>query len=154
MGAFHFTVFCNHIRLLRLLPKHNNLSFPLLEAERIADAYSLLDKMLHSAVLSDWRAVWGFEARKVVVSDKFVVNSCSFVCYESFHSNMPQFTEEEVLSNQALLALLDRIAQEKKASPGQISLAWMLAANHILCQSQGHTKQQGCRKTWHRRISP
>lgn len=43
-----------------------------------------------------------------------------------YRSSMPQFTPEAVDQNRELLALLDRIAAEKGATPAQISLAWML----------------------------
>lgn len=43
-----------------------------------------------------------------------------------YRSNMPQFTDEAVEQNQALLALLRRMAEEKNATLAQISMAWML----------------------------
>ena len=43
-----------------------------------------------------------------------------------YRSNMPQFTPEAADQNRDLLALLRRIAEEKNATPAQISLAWML----------------------------
>lgn len=43
-----------------------------------------------------------------------------------YRAMMPQFTEEGVKENAELLALLERLASEKNASPSQISLAWML----------------------------
>ena len=43
-----------------------------------------------------------------------------------YRSNMPQFTDEAVERNQALLALLRRMAEEKDATPAQVSMAWML----------------------------
>ncbi|MBO5283949.1 MAG: aldo/keto reductase [Lachnospiraceae bacterium] len=43
-----------------------------------------------------------------------------------YRSNMPQFTDEAVEKNRALLTLLAHMAEEKSATPGQISLAWML----------------------------
>lgn len=43
-----------------------------------------------------------------------------------YRSNMPQFTEEAVEKNQALLDLLHHMAEEKSATPAQISMAWML----------------------------
>ena len=43
-----------------------------------------------------------------------------------YRSNMPQFTPEAADQNRELLALLHRIAEEKNATPAQISLAWML----------------------------
>ena len=43
-----------------------------------------------------------------------------------YRSAMPQFTDEAIDRNRELLALLDRMAQEKNATPAQISMAWML----------------------------
>lgn len=43
-----------------------------------------------------------------------------------YRSNMPQFTDEAVEKNQALLDLLHHMAEEKSATPAQISMAWML----------------------------
>lgn len=43
-----------------------------------------------------------------------------------YRSNMPQFTDEAVEQNRELLALLKRIAENKNATPAQISMAWML----------------------------
>ena len=44
-----------------------------------------------------------------------------------YRASMPQFTDQAVDQNQALLTLLTTLAQEKGATPAQISLAWMLA---------------------------
>lgn len=44
-----------------------------------------------------------------------------------YRSVMPQFTEEGMKKNGTLLALLHQIAEEKQATPAQISLAWMMA---------------------------
>ena len=46
--------------------------------------------------------------------------------HEDYRSMMPQFSAEGVEKNQALLALLHKLADEKQATPAQISLAWML----------------------------
>lgn len=43
-----------------------------------------------------------------------------------YRSNMPQFTDAAMEQNRELLALLQRIAEEKNATPAQISMAWML----------------------------
>lgn len=43
-----------------------------------------------------------------------------------YRSNMPQFTDEAVEKNQKLLELLHTIAENKNATPAQISMAWML----------------------------
>src|SRR5579863_10222969 len=44
-----------------------------------------------------------------------------------FRSTLPRFTPEAMKANQALIDLLGRIAQRKKATPAQIALAWLLA---------------------------
>ncbi|MCM1162403.1 MAG: aldo/keto reductase [Roseburia sp.] len=43
-----------------------------------------------------------------------------------YRSNMPQFTDEAIDKNQKLLELLHTIAENKNATPAQISMAWML----------------------------
>lgn len=43
-----------------------------------------------------------------------------------YRSNMPQFTDEAIDRNQKLLELLHTIAENKNATPAQISMAWML----------------------------
>lgn len=48
-----------------------------------------------------------------------------------YRSNMPQFTDEAIEQNQGLLALLGHIAEDKEATPAQISMAWMLSLIHI-----------------------
>jgi aryl-alcohol dehydrogenase-like predicted oxidoreductase len=44
-----------------------------------------------------------------------------------FRAALPRFTPEARKANQALVELLGRIAQRKKATPAQIALAWLLA---------------------------
>jgi aryl-alcohol dehydrogenase-like predicted oxidoreductase len=46
-----------------------------------------------------------------------------------FRSTLPRFTPENRKANQALVDLLARIAQSKKATPAQIALTWLLAQN-------------------------
>ncbi|MGN1225219.1 MAG: aldo/keto reductase, partial [Ruminococcus sp.] len=43
-----------------------------------------------------------------------------------YRSNMPQFKDEAIDQNQKLLNLLVTIAENKNATPAQISMAWML----------------------------
>ncbi len=43
-----------------------------------------------------------------------------------YRSVMPQFTPDAIEKNGALLDLLRAVAEEKNATPAQISLAWML----------------------------
>jgi len=44
-----------------------------------------------------------------------------------FRNILPRFTPEARKTNQALVDLLDKIAERKKATPAQIALAWLLA---------------------------
>jgi aryl-alcohol dehydrogenase-like predicted oxidoreductase len=44
-----------------------------------------------------------------------------------FRNIVPRFTPEARKANQALVDLLKRIAERKKATPAQIALAWLLA---------------------------
>ena len=44
-----------------------------------------------------------------------------------FLSILPRFTPEAMKANQALVDLLKRIAERKKATPAQIALAWLLS---------------------------
>jgi len=44
-----------------------------------------------------------------------------------FRNVVPRFTPENRKANQALVDLIDRFAQQKKATPAQIALAWLLA---------------------------
>ena len=44
-----------------------------------------------------------------------------------FRNNLPRFTPEARKANQALVDLLGRIAERKKATPARIALAWLLA---------------------------
>ena len=44
-----------------------------------------------------------------------------------FRSTLPRFTPEARKANQALVDLLGKIAQQRKATPAQIALAWLLA---------------------------
>ncbi|WP_410964950.1 aldo/keto reductase, partial [Salmonella sp. SAL04286] len=44
-----------------------------------------------------------------------------------FRAILPRFTPEAMAANQALVDLLKRIAEQKKETPAQIALAWLLA---------------------------
>jgi len=57
-----------------------------------------------------------------------------------FRSTLPRFTPEAMKSNQALIDLLGRIAQRKKATPAQIALAWLLARKPWIVPIPGTTK--------------
>lgn len=57
-----------------------------------------------------------------------------------FRSTLPRFTPEALKANQALVDLLGRIAAEKKATPAQVALAWLLAQKPWIVPIPGTTK--------------
>jgi len=57
-----------------------------------------------------------------------------------FRSTLPRFRPENMDANQAMVALLGRVAKEKKATPGQIALAWLLAKKPWIVPIPGTTK--------------
>lgn len=57
-----------------------------------------------------------------------------------YRSNMPQYTEEGFEKGRELLALLNNFAEEKKATPAQISLAWMLCKKPYIVPIPGSRK--------------
>ena len=59
-----------------------------------------------------------------------------------FRCILPRFTPEALKANQALIKLLGDIAQQKKATPAQIALAWLLAQKPWIVPIPGTTKLQ------------
>ncbi|MGB6028071.1 MAG: aldo/keto reductase [Candidatus Sulfotelmatobacter sp.] len=57
-----------------------------------------------------------------------------------FRSTLPRFTPEALKLNQALIDLLGSIAKQKKATPAQIALAWLLAQKPWIVPIPGTTK--------------
>ena len=57
-----------------------------------------------------------------------------------FRNIVPRFTPEARKANQALVDLLARIAERKKATPAQIALAWLLAQKPWIVPIPGTTK--------------
>jgi aryl-alcohol dehydrogenase-like predicted oxidoreductase len=55
-------------------------------------------------------------------------------------SRIPRFTLENRKVNQAMVDLLGKIAEQKKAAPGQIALAWLLAQKPWIVPIPGTTK--------------
>jgi aryl-alcohol dehydrogenase-like predicted oxidoreductase len=43
-----------------------------------------------------------------------------------FRSTLPRFTPEALRANQALVELLERVGERKRATPAQVALAWLL----------------------------
>lgn len=57
-----------------------------------------------------------------------------------FRNVVPRFTEENRKANQALVDLIGRFAQQKKATPAQIALAWLLTQKPWIVPIPGTTK--------------
>ena len=57
-----------------------------------------------------------------------------------FRNTLPRFTPEARKANQALVELLGKIAEQKKATPAQIALAWLLAQKPWIVPIPGTTK--------------
>jgi aryl-alcohol dehydrogenase-like predicted oxidoreductase len=57
-----------------------------------------------------------------------------------FRNIVPRFTPEARKANQALVDLLGKIAAQKKATPAQIALAWLLARKPWIVPIPGTTK--------------
>jgi aryl-alcohol dehydrogenase-like predicted oxidoreductase len=57
-----------------------------------------------------------------------------------FRNTLPRFTPEARKANQALVDLLGRIGERKKATPAQIALAWLLAQKPWIVPIPGTTK--------------
>src|SRR5215467_10234487 len=57
-----------------------------------------------------------------------------------FRNTVPRFSPENRKANQALVELLGRIAERKKATPAQIALAWLLVQKPWIVPIPGTTK--------------
>jgi aryl-alcohol dehydrogenase-like predicted oxidoreductase len=57
-----------------------------------------------------------------------------------FRNTIPRFTHENRRANQGLVELLGKVAQQKKATPAQIALAWLLAQKPWIVPIPGTTK--------------
>jgi len=57
-----------------------------------------------------------------------------------FRSIVPRFTPENRKANQAMVDLIGRFARQKKATPAQIALAWLLAQKPWIVPIPGTTK--------------
>jgi aryl-alcohol dehydrogenase-like predicted oxidoreductase len=57
-----------------------------------------------------------------------------------FRNIVPRFSPENRKANQAFVELLSRVAEQKKATPAQIALAWLLAQKPWIVPIPGTTK--------------
>src|SRR6202049_4284810 len=74
----------------------------------------------------------GFPAGKVVEEHTFDSTD--------LRNTLPRFAPEALKANQALVDLLGRIAERKKATPAQIALAWLMAQKPWIVPIPGTTK--------------
>lgn len=68
--------------------------------------------------------------------------NAKFEAGTDYRSVMPQFTQEGMEQNRPLLELLHRLAEEKQATPAQISLAWMLCKKPYIVPIPGSRKSE------------
>ncbi|MBY5812644.1 aldo/keto reductase [Rhizobium leguminosarum] len=64
----------------------------------------------------------------------------SKIAENDFRKLLPRFTPEAMEKNQALVDLIRRVAEDKKATPAQIALAWLLAQKPWIVPIPGTTK--------------
>src|ERR1700683_5377581 len=57
-----------------------------------------------------------------------------------FRSQVPRFSPENLKANQAMVAMVEKFAQQKKTTPAQIALAWLLAQKPWIVPIPGTTK--------------
>jgi len=57
-----------------------------------------------------------------------------------FRNIVPRFTTEYRKANQAVVDLIGKVAQQKKATPAQVALAWLLAQKSWIVPIPGTTK--------------
>jgi aryl-alcohol dehydrogenase-like predicted oxidoreductase len=74
----------------------------------------------------------GFLTGKITAETKFDSTD--------FRSTVPRFDEENRRANGALVDLLSKFAEQKKATPAQIALAWLLAKKPWIVPIPGTTK--------------
>ncbi len=68
------------------------------------------------------------------------INQSTTFDRSDFRSQIPRFAPEARKANQALVDLLGKIAERKKATPAQIALAWLLAQKPWIIPIPGTTK--------------
>ena len=74
----------------------------------------------------------GFLTGKITAETKFDSTD--------FRSTVPRFSEENRKANQVLVDMVTRFAEQKKVTPGQIALAWLLAQKPWIAPIPGTTK--------------
>lgn len=73
------------------------------------------------------------------LTGKYTPNT-KFEGSQDYRSSMPQYTEEGYEKAKALLLMLNELAEEKNATVGQISLAWMICKKPYIVPIPGSRK--------------
>jgi aryl-alcohol dehydrogenase-like predicted oxidoreductase len=68
------------------------------------------------------------------------INEQTSFADSDLRSRIPRFSGDARKANQALVALLEKVAQRRKATPGQIALAWLLGQRPWIVPIPGTTK--------------
>lgn len=66
--------------------------------------------------------------------------SATFAKGIDLRATMPRFTQEAMVANRPVIALLEKVAQRHGVLPGQIALAWLLARKPWIVPIPGTTK--------------
>jgi aryl-alcohol dehydrogenase-like predicted oxidoreductase len=75
----------------------------------------------------------GFLTGAIDASTEFVAGD--------FRNTVPRFSAENRAANEALVAMMRRLAEERQATPAQIALAWLLAQKPWIVPIPGTTKR-------------
>lgn len=63
-----------------------------------------------------------------------------------FRNKVPRFSEENRKANQVLVGLIGQFAEQKKTTPAQVALAWLLAQKPWIVPIPGTTKPHRLRE--------
>jgi len=67
---------------------------------------------------------------------------------DDFRSKVPRFSEENRKANQALVDVIGKFAAQKKVTPAQVALAWLLAQKPWIVPIPGTTKLHRLQENW------
>jgi hypothetical protein len=79
-------------------------------------------------------------AHLVKASSQGKINENTKFDNTDFRNTVPRFNPENCKANQGLVDLLSKFAQQKKATPAQLALAWLLAKKPWIVPIPGTTK--------------
>jgi aryl-alcohol dehydrogenase-like predicted oxidoreductase len=68
------------------------------------------------------------------------INENTKFASDDFRNKVPRFSEENRKANQAIVDVIRRFAEQKKATPAQVALAWLLAQKPWIVPIPGTTK--------------